>query len=225
MAGWITRLYHHRIISRFMHTPAYLIARHLKDCYSVLDLGCGPDSLIQFGKAGYSVGVDIFAPFIQESKKKNIHNRYILADISSIDFKPKSFDAVLLIEALEHLNKNQGEALLEKIESWAIKKVIISCPNGFLPQDALSGNPFQVHRSGWGVAEMTCRGYKAYGLSGWKFLRKDNTSEGYGSSGEAIFSTIRFRPGLFWVLFSGLTQLAAFYLPKAAYEVFYVKEL
>lgn len=66
--------------------------------------------------------------------------------------------------------------------------------------------------------------YRAYGMAGWKFLRKENTLEGYGISGNAIFSTIRFRPQVFWVVLSAFTQLFTYYFPVLAHSVFYVKD-
>lgn len=177
MEGLIKKLYHNKLISRLFHTSVFCLKRELKDCYSVLDLGCGPDSPIKYCNVPYSVGVDAFEPYIKAGKEKKIHTEYILANISDLNFKPNSFDGVVLIEVLEHLTKEQGKVLLEKVEAWAKKKVIISCPNGYLPQSSMSENPFQSHRSGWEVKEMRCCGYKAYGMAGWKFLRKENTSE------------------------------------------------
>lgn len=225
MARWIIRLYRNELLGHILHTPLYCLKKALIGCSSVLDIGCGPDSSIQYCNIGYSIGVDIFLPFIELSKKKKIHNEYIMADIPEIDFKPKSFDAVVMIEVLEHLSKEQGIMLLEKAQGWARKKVIISTPNGFLAQSSLSDNPYEVHRSGWYVRELNNRGYKAYGMGGWKFLRKENTREGYGISGNAIFSTIRFRPQVFWVALSAFTQLFTYYFPVLSYSVFYVKNI
>lgn len=225
MTRWVMRLYQSRLIERIFHTPVYFLRKELNDCQSVLDLGCGPDSPLQFCKVRYSFGVDIFAYFIEESKRKKIHNEYKLADIADLNFEPRSFDAVVLIEVLEHLTDEQGERLLERIESWARKKIVITTPNGFLPQGTLSQNPYELHRSGWNVGEMTSRGYKAYGISGCKLLRKENTSVGYGAKGEAIFSTLKFRPRFFWLIVSGLSQIITYYFPKLAYEVCYVKKI
>ncbi len=177
MERLIAKLYHNKIISSFFHTSVNCLKRELKDCNSVLDLGCGPDSPIKYCNILYSVGVDAFEPYIKTSRDKKIHNKYKLANIADLDFEHNSFDAVVLIEVLEHLPKQEGEILLKKIETWARKKVIVSCPNGYLPQNDMSHNPFQIHRSGWNVNEMKKQGYKAYGMAGLKFLRKENTSE------------------------------------------------
>jgi len=78
----------------------------------------------------------------KESKKKQIHNEYILADLRKLEFKPKSFDAILCLEVIEHLTKEEGHDLIKKMEKWARKKIIITTPNGY------DCNPFQTHKSG-----------------------------------------------------------------------------
>lgn len=221
----IDKLYHNKLISQLFHTVVYCLKRELADCHSVLDLGCGPDSPIKYCEnVCYSIGVEVFVPYLEESKKKKIHTEYILANITELNFESNSFDAVVLIEVLEHLPKKEGKMLLEKVENWAKKKIIITTPNGYLPQGEMSKNPYQVHRSGWTVEEMRKLGYKAYGMAGWKFLRKENTSKRMEEE-NAIFLTIRFRPKIFWMIISEFTQAFTYYFPKVAFEVFYVKTL
>ncbi len=72
----------------------------LIDCRIILDVGCWRGSPIKpFSKNFYSVGVDLFKPALLESKKKRIHNDYILLDINNLCFIPKFFDAVLALDA------------------------------------------------------------------------------------------------------------------------------
>lgn len=223
MEGLIKRLYYNELISRIFHTLVYCLKRELRDFDSVLDLGCGADSPIKYCEVKYNVGVDAFKPYIKESKKKKIHNKYILKDITKVKFKPKSFNAVIMIDVLEHLEKNKGSELLKKAEKWAKKKVVVSTPNGFLPQRTIDKNPFQSHRSGWEVKELEKLGYKAYGMAGWKFLRRENISEKVNQEGD-IFATIRFRPKVLWLIISELTQAITYYFPKLAFEIFLVKK-
>jgi 2-polyprenyl-3-methyl-5-hydroxy-6-metoxy-1,4-benzoquinol methylase len=154
----ILKLYNNKFTSHLFHTSVYSLKRELKDCNSVLDLGCGPDSPSKNCNARYSVGVDVFGPYVKASKDKRIHDEYIISDIRHLNFKPNSFDAVFLIEVLEHLTKKDGEMLLQKAETWARKKVIFSSPNGYFPQFDINGNPFSRHLSGWEVKEIRGRG-------------------------------------------------------------------
>ncbi len=214
------RLYYNRFLSRIFHTLVYCLSHELKDCRSVLDLGCGPDSPVQHCGASCSIGVDAFEPYIEQSKKKKIHHEYVLGNITKIEFKPKSFDAVIMIESLEHLDKEQGRALLGKIEKWARKKVIVTTPNGYLP--GLDSNPLQSHRSGWTVDEMRARGYKVYGMAGWKFLRKKDAHENVT---QEDYFLMCFKPKCLWYFISAFTQLITYYCPKFSFGILCIKPL
>lgn len=226
MSGLIKKLYHRSILSRIFHTLVYCLQRELKDCQSVLDLGCGPSSPLQYCKnIKYSVGVEAFKPYLIESKNKKIHAKYLNKRIEELNFPEKSFDVVIMIDVLEHLEKEQGKILLKKAEKWARKKVIINSPNGYLPLKSLDENHFQLHRSGWTIEEMNNLRYKAYGMAGWKFLRSgENATKKVSQEGESFF-TIRFKPKLLWAIFAALTQTITYYFPKQAFEVFYVKNV
>src|SRR3989344_2342306 len=152
------RAYHY-----FFPTYMHVLRRELRNCKTVLEIGCGKGSpLKHVRKSFHTVGVDIYAPSIEESKKAGIHDEYILGDIMQIDLKGRMFDAVIALDLIEHLKKIDGEKLLKK------KKVIIFTPNGFLKQEAIEGNKFQEHISGWEVEEMKNRGFKVYGINGLK---------------------------------------------------------
>jgi len=148
-----------------------LIPKLLNNCKSILDLGCGRTSPLQFCKAQFSVGVDIFEPYVWESQKQRTHTNYVLSDITTIEFKPKSFDAVICTEVLEHLSKKEGYALVRKMQIWAKGKVIISTTNGYCEQGAVDNNERQIHKSGWTVDELERFGFKVKGIRGWIGLR------------------------------------------------------
>jgi SAM-dependent methyltransferase len=179
---------------------------------TVLDLGCGYNSPLQYCDITFSVGVELFAPYLEESRKKAIHNEYVEADIREVDFKPKSFDVVLAIEVLEHLAKDEGYELIQKMEAWARKKVIVKTPNSYLHQDTYDDNTLQSHLSGWTVNEFKKMGFKVYGMNGWRRLR------GYKE-------TIKYRPHLLWGRISDISQWIAYYYPKMAFQLFAVKKI
>ena len=127
MRKLINHLHQSQKIGYFIRTLDFCLQKELKDCRTVLDLGCGPSSPIKSCKnVSYSVGVEPFLPYLRLSKKKGIHTKYIAKKIEDLDFPRKSFDAVIMIEVLEHLPKNIGLEILKKASVWAKKKVIIS---------------------------------------------------------------------------------------------------
>jgi len=188
------------------------LKKELSDCSTVLDLGCGYNSPIQHCDVPFSLGVELFEPYLQESKAKGIHNQYIKADIRKIEFKPKSFDAILCSEVFEHLTKEEGYELVKRMEKWVRKKIIITTPNGYLWQDGYDNNPLQEHKSGWDVEELEKLGFKVFGMNGWKKLR------GYKGS-------VKYKPALLWTTISNLTQKITYRYPKLAFQLFAVKEI
>ena len=197
------------------HIPNYFnfINKNLTGCGSVLELGCANNSVLQyFPKRYYSCATDIFLPYLKESRRKKIHDSYILAEMSQLCIKPKSFDCVLGLGLLEHLEKKEALKLLELMQNIARKKIIINMPNGFLRQDAFDGNIYQKHKSGWICEDLRRLGFSAYGFFGLKSLRKE-----YGK--------LRYRPRPLWFIISELTQVFTFKIPQYAAEIVYIKEL
>jgi hypothetical protein len=168
------------------------------------------------------VGVEIFKPYLEKSKKARIHTRYLHQKIEEADFPPKCFDAVVMIEVIEHLPKKVGLALIKKAEQWAKKKVIISTPNGFLPQSRINNNPWEKHLSGWDLKTINKLGYKSRGLAGLKFLRQK--SQGPAAI-RNLTSSIKYRPKIFWFVIATLSQLITYHFPQLAFELFNVKKL
>ena len=60
-----------------------------------------------------------------------------------MEFSDRSFDAVIALELLEHLNKEEGYELIHNMERWARSKVIVSTPNGFCRMDVVTIIPFR----------------------------------------------------------------------------------
>lgn len=221
MKNLIKNLYHSPLLGRFFHTLNYCLQKELKDCESVLDLGCGPSSPIQYCKnIKYSIGVEVFLPYLEVSKKQKIHTIYLNKNINDIDFPNDSFDAVVMIEILEHLSEEEGLIIVKKAEKWALKKVIITSPNGFIPQIGLDNNPFQRHVSGWNYKTMKKLGYRINGLAGLKFLRQEVQNN---IMCDDLTTSIRFKPRFFWFVIATLSQIITYYLPKYAFELFSVK--
>lgn len=189
------------------------LLRELSDCNTVLDLGCGSNSPIQYCNVPFSVGVELFEPYLRESKKKGLHNEYIKANITKIEFKPKSFDAIICVEVLEHLTKKEGYKLIKKMEKWARKKIIITTPHGYSYQDTFDNNSLQKHISGWSSNELKNLGFKIYGVGGLRGLGIYRGRRKYKST-------------FFWERIADLSQklTLTYYYPKLASSLFAVKQ-
>ena len=201
--------------------PSYVdeLKKESSDCQSLLDVGCGVGSPVQYlSKDIHRVGVDVFAPAIEESKRRGIHNEYFVMNIDDIDtkFAADSFDCVLASDVIEHVTKDQGLALMEKMERIAKHKVIIFTPRGFLPQDEHEGNPWQMHKSGWEVAEMRERGYHVIGISGLKAVWNIEFLWSKREDANILVRVIR-------KILVDLTQLYARNHPEQAYQIMCIK--
>ena len=149
-----------------------LLRRELDGMGSVLDVGCGSDSPLQFvHQAGRKVGVDAFAPSIEASRARGLHDEYLQMELQGLDLPPKSYDAVVLLDLIEHFEKAEGIEFLARLEGIARRKVLLFTPNGFLTQPPYEDNPWQLHRSGWTAPELRGLGYRVEGALGWKALR------------------------------------------------------
>lgn len=142
---------------------------------TLLDVGCGNNSpILRFQRRpGWSVGVDLYRPWLDESRRKRIHDDYVEADILKLgeQFQPGQFEVVLACDVLEHLTPADGATLLTLMEAIASQRVVVLTPNGFVPQDETWGNPFQVHRAGWTAEMLRARGFEVEGLNGLRWLR------------------------------------------------------
>ena len=218
----INYIYHSKIFETLFPTHVYVLKKELKDCESVLDLGCGPDSPLQYcSNIRHSIGVEAFQPYFEKSKKKGIHSEYVSKKIRDLDFEDNSFDAVIMLEVIEHLEEQEGLEVLKELEKWARKKVVISTPNGFFPQKVVDNNPMQVHLSGWDVKKLKSLGFlKIYGLAGLKHLRAEIDHE---SMDAELFISMKYKPKFFWFMIATLSQMFTYHFPGMAFGLFCVK--
>jgi len=217
-------LYRSQMMSKIFGTLPHCLDYALLDCRTVLDLGCGPSSpLKNIKNIEYSVGVEVFEPYLCESQRQKIHNEYLGVNILELSFDDNSFDAVILIDVLEHLDEQLGHEILKKAERWAKKKIVVNSPNGFVKQSALDDNSFQEHLSGWDYQLMRRLGFDSVGLAGLKFLRHE-VEGGSMCKGDPM-SSIRFKPKILWFLVTIISQLYTYRFPSHAFSLFSVKIL
>jgi hypothetical protein len=73
-------------------------------------------------------------------------------------------------------------------------------------------NPQQAHQSGWVAKDFRARGYRVWGVRGWRCLRGERAE-------------VRFHPRLLWAGFSELTQPLAYWWPNSAFQLLCVKRV
>ncbi len=197
---------------RLIYPLQYLVLRDLSSMQSVLDLGCGSHSMVPIIPSTInSTGVELFEASYRKAVESGRHDRYLRDDLTKVQFEPKSFDAAVMLDVLEHLNKEDGSALLERMEKWAKRRVVIFTPNGFHHQECYDDNPLMEHKSGWTVEDFRKRGYRVYGVRGFKALKEDHGHE-------ATVETLKDR-------LVDLTQIFTYHFPSTAFQLYCVKDL
>ncbi|MDO8515116.1 MAG: class I SAM-dependent methyltransferase [bacterium] len=180
------------------------------DCKTLLDVGCGDNSVVQFfnQKLKKSVGIDLFEKSIEKAKSKGIHNTYIKDNVLNIDkyFKPGSFDCVISIDVIEHLEKKLALELIKKMQVVAKKYVVIQTTNGYLKQGPEGNNPYQIHRCGFTAGELRKMGYKVMGMDGPKFLRSE-------------CAKIKFKPKILFSILANILDPIYRFFPEASFNL------
>jgi len=107
------RVFHNNRIATLLRLVTQELA--LPDSAQMLDVGCntGP-MLIPLRRRGYDiVGIDISVDDVQQAERylaerQLPYNRLSVADGTSLPFRDQSFDAILLVDILEHTDNPEG---------------------------------------------------------------------------------------------------------------------
>lgn len=110
------------------------------------------------------MGTDIFRPYLQTCMDDESHNDLVLCDARNMPFRPGSFDLVLALNMLEHMEKEEGLELLNEIESVASKQVMLVTGPWLAHDDIHGENPYQEHKCGWSAAEVVNLDYRVWGI-------------------------------------------------------------
>jgi hypothetical protein len=132
---------------------------------SVLDVACGLPLKSKFIDAQIRVGVDIHEEYFRhiESEVPYVVVKYDVRKLEEI-FVPKSFDLVIALDIIEHLEKEESLRMIAACERIARKAVVLETPKGYIPQNldiqGHGADEWQTHRSGWESDELVKMGYK-----------------------------------------------------------------
>jgi len=145
------------------HLTSTIASQHLATL-DVLDLGIGKGEFGKFIKDNVGIpirltGVEAFAKC--RSECWSCYDALHIEDIRAfIKRETGTFDVVLLMDVLEHLERPEGPALLNYAIGHARHSVFLSTPISRYPQGALRGNPYQQHISLWTDAELRDLGFR-----------------------------------------------------------------
>ena len=145
----------------------------LADEQSVLDVGCadGRGSVLLTDRVAY--GVDIHRPSLIAAADLGRRHGLVQADIRRLPYADNSFDVVVALDVVEHLEKRQAVELLAELERGPSSAVCLLTPSGFVAQAGTPEEPWQEHRCGFTASELKTLGYRVRGVGGARLLRGD----------------------------------------------------
>lgn len=135
-----------------------------EEIISILDVACGLSLKSKFIPAKIRVGVDIFEKYFEhiEADVPFVVIKYDVRKLHEI-FLPKSFDLVIALDIIEHLEKEESLDMIKQCEKIARKAVILETPSGYIPQNldilGYGGHEYQTHRCGFEKEELEKMGY------------------------------------------------------------------
>lgn len=157
------------MITYLPFTYPWLIKRNIRKLKikTILDLGCGQGyfgDLVNKDLNYEITGIEIFDPYINECKAEGKYLKVIKGDITKkLSFSEGSFDAVICLQTIEHIEKEAAFSLLNEMERIAKRLVLISTPHGDCLQEEYDSNKYQRHLSSWTPLDFKKRGYKIFG--------------------------------------------------------------
>lgn len=97
-----------------------LLMDNVPDGAELLELGCGPgDPTTKILAQRYAVTANDISESCLELARKNAPNaKFILSDMTALDFADETFDAVVAYYAFHHIPRDRYEPLIKQINKW-----------------------------------------------------------------------------------------------------------
>ena len=114
---------------------------------TVLDVGAGQGVYLDLIRQGLGAGVivnavEVWQPYIDQFDLENRYDKLFAMDVKNMtNF---AYDLVILGDVLEHMSEQSAVELWDRISQQA-KYAIISIPIIHYHQDAINGNPYEIH--------------------------------------------------------------------------------
>jgi hypothetical protein len=93
-------------------------------------------------------GIEIHREYISPLHDYIYDTVYVGGAVDVLGTLKQSYDLVLLIDILEHLNHDEGRTVLERCQQMA-RNILICTPKDIGRQGQMFGNPFEAHISQW----------------------------------------------------------------------------
>ena len=149
-----------------------------EDPYTILDIGPG------FGKWGFLAReylelwghrnylkkswlkridcCEVWPDYITEMHHYIYSNVYV-EDIRTFVKKMINYDTIVMIDVIEHFEKEEAKLLIKELQEKTNKSLIIGTPLRWSPQKAAYNNPHETHRSLWTLKDFEELGFKKLG--------------------------------------------------------------
>lgn len=134
---------------------------------SILDIGVG------FGKYGLMVREVLELPYERYNKEQwiiniegieafekyknpihdHVYNKIYYGDAAKIIKELPKYDCILLIDVLEHFEKEEGKKFIKELMAHTNKSLIISTPRYPAKQEEYLGNKYEEHKSKWSIID------------------------------------------------------------------------
>jgi hypothetical protein len=155
------------VIKNAPNTIVGHIKTHMRSSDTVLDLGCGDKKISKW--FNHATTVDAW----EKCKPDVVHNMNELP----LPFADNSHDHVLLLDVIEHFEKEQGFRVLEEAKRVCRKSVYVLTPlwwqendsNTHDPANVYYNNNFNLHKSLWKKDDFT----------GWKVVSDTGPYKNY----------------------------------------------
>lgn len=126
---------------------------------TVVDIGAGEGTYAHLARhhtpTAHWIAVEAWGPYITDYDLDTLYDHVVLADARYLDLDTvaKAPDLVIVGDMLEHLDAEQVEPLVRRLQGWA-RHLLVSVPVLHLPQGAVGGNWLETHRSEWDYHQM-----------------------------------------------------------------------
>lgn len=102
-------------------------------------------------------GVEAFSKY--KNPAWQLYDKVYEVDIRKFIEMNVSYDLVIMTDVIEHFDKAEGLAILQRLKEICNKAVMVSTPAIWIEQGDAYGNVFETHRSLWTVQDFRQAGY------------------------------------------------------------------